>query len=101
MGSTLKVAPAELRSAAAAETAVGGVITGLGVGQVLTAAATAMPGLQSGAACGQAASAVDSAVQAIGNEVGTHANNLNTAAAAYQTSDDESARRLKSAQPAG
>ncbi len=50
-----KVAPAELQSAAAAETAVGGVITGLAVGQLLTAAAAAMPGLQSGAACGQAA----------------------------------------------
>jgi hypothetical protein len=101
VGSVLKVAPAELQSAAAAETAVGGVITGLAVGQLLTAAAAAMPGLQSGAACGQAATVVDSSVQAIGTEVGAHADNLNIAARSYQTADDESARRLKSAQPAG
>ncbi|WKG03854.1 hypothetical protein [Mycolicibacterium sp. HK-90] len=101
MGSALKVAPAALQSAAAAETAVGQAITGLDVGQPLNAAAAAMPGLQSGAASAQVAPIVDGEARAIGGEVGAHANKLGYAAQAYQGTDDTSAGQLNSALPAG
>ncbi|WP_454787735.1 hypothetical protein [Mycolicibacterium lutetiense] len=101
MGSELKVAPAVLRSAAASETAVGEAVTGLQVGQPLSAAAAAMPNLQSGAACGQASSIVESAATAVGGEISAHAGKLTDAASAYQRTDEEYARRLNSALPAG
>lgn len=94
MGSELKVAPAGLRSAAAAEAAVGEAIAGLNVGQPLSAGAAAMPGLQSGAACGQVSSLVDTEAKTLGSEVGAHAGKLRDAADVYQRADDESARRL-------
>src|SRR6476469_3519286 len=99
MGSELKVAPAALRSAAAAETAAGEAVTALAVAQPLSAAAAAMPGLQSGAACGEVSSVVEAAVKAAGSEISAHAGKLTDAANAYQGIDDEYAGRLNSAQP--
>ncbi len=71
------------------------------MGEVLGTAASAMPGLQSGAACGQVSSVLDAAVQAVGSEVGAHGRKLIDAADAYERTDDEYARRLNSAKPAG
>jgi hypothetical protein len=99
MGSELKVVPAELRSAAATETAVGAAIAGLGIRQPLSAAAAAMPGLQSGAACAEISPVVDSAARMVGAEVSAHADKLGTAAGAYERVDGEYADRLNSAQP--
>ncbi|OBG80659.1 hypothetical protein A5733_21380 [Mycobacterium sp. NS-7484] len=101
MGSELKVAPGQLRAAAGTESAVGAAVSGLDVGQPLSAAAAAMPGLQSGAACGQVAPIVDGAAKTVGSEVSAHAGKLTSAADAYQRTDDESARRLNSIKPTG
>lgn len=101
MGSELRVAPAGLRAASAGETAVSRAIAALGVGEVLGTAASAMSGLQSGAACAQVSLVVDAAVQSVGSEVGAHAGKLTDAADAYQRTDDEYARRLDAAKPAG
>lgn len=94
MGSELKVDPAELRSAAAAETAVGAAVAALGLRQPLTAAAGAMPGLRSGAACGEVSPVVDAAAKAVGDELGAHATKLVEAAAVFERVDDASARQL-------
>lgn len=80
---------------------MGAAVSGLDAGQLLSAAAAAMPGLQSGAACGQVAPIVDSAARTVGSEVSAHADQLNSAADAYQRTDDESARRLNSIEPTG
>ncbi|MBU8814575.1 hypothetical protein KL864_01445 [Mycolicibacterium goodii] len=94
MGSPLKVAPGQLRSAAADETAVGAAIGGLGIGDLLSAAVPAVSGLQSGRACVHAAPVVDAAVKAVADEVVAHADRLSQAAAAYERTDGESAHRL-------
>ncbi|MDH6198075.1 phage tail tape-measure protein [Mycobacterium frederiksbergense] len=99
MGAPLKVAPAGLRSAAAAETSVGEFISGLRIGERLASAAAAMPGLQSGAACGEVGPVIDTTAQGVGSEVGAHANKLTYAADAYQRTDEEYARRLNPARP--
>ena len=101
MTTSLKVAPAELQAAGAAEGAVAQTIAGLAVGQALSTAAAGMAGLQSGAACGEVASVFDGAVRETGAEVGAHAEKLSNAAGAYRGTDDEYARRLGSAQPTG
>ncbi|KHO28116.1 hypothetical protein QQ44_00665 [Mycolicibacterium setense] len=94
MGSELKVDPAGLRSAAAAETAVSEAVAALGLGQPLSAAAAAMPGLRSGAACGQVSPVVDGAANALGSDLGAHANKLGHAANVFEQVDDASARQL-------
>ncbi|AKS31932.1 type VII secretion target [Mycolicibacterium goodii] len=94
MGSPLKVAPGQLRSAAAQETEIGAAIGGLGVGDLLSAAAPAVPGLHSGRACAHAAPIVDTAVRAAADEVAAHADGLSRAAAAYQRTDGDEAHRL-------
>jgi len=94
VGSPLKVAPGQLRSAAAEEVALGTAVAALGVGDLLSAAVAALPRLQSGKACGHAAVIVDAAVKAAADEVAAHADKLSAAAAAYEGTDDAQAHRL-------
>jgi len=94
VGSPLKVAPGQLRSAAAEEIAIGEAVAGLGVGQLLGAAVPAVARLQSGRACVQAAPTVDAAAKAAADEVAAHADKLSAAAAAYEGTDDAQAHRL-------
>jgi hypothetical protein len=94
VGSSLKVAPDELRAASANEVAVGEAIGGLGIGDLLSAAVPAMPGLQSGRACAAAAPIVDTAAKAAADEVVAHAGKLLQAVDAYERTDGEYAHRL-------
>ena len=90
----MKVDPEQLRRTAAAERDTSGFITGMQTGQSMTAAGAGLSGLQSAQACQFAGTQFDSAATAIGDELTTHSANLSTAAAEYQQTDEQLARRL-------
>lgn len=95
MAATLRVDPARLRAAAAAEAQVGDSVSRMGVGRSLFDAADGMPGLLSGAACQFAGAIFDAAAGRVRDELSTHSGKLSTAADHYHRADDELGRRLR------
>lgn len=95
MGGTLRVNPDSLRSAAQAQTDVGGYVSGMAVGAAMTGAGTGMSGLLSEGACQFAGSIVDAALSGVHEELTTHSTNLSTAADHYHRMDEELGRRLQ------
>jgi hypothetical protein len=79
VGSTLRVDPARLRAAAAAQAEVGAFVSGMATGQAMTSAADAMPGLASGAAAQFAGTVLDGVAGKVSGELSTHSDRLASA----------------------
>ena len=95
MGGTLRVNPESLRTAARAQTDVGEFVSGLGAAQSLHAAGTGVSGLLSEGACQFTSSIVDSALNAVHEDLTKHSDNLSNAADRYHRMDEEFGRRLR------
>jgi hypothetical protein len=94
MASTLRVDPARLVAAAAAEGDVGKSVSMMAAGSTLSAAAGGVPDLLTGAALQIAASAIDNVSAMINEELTSHADKLTAAAETYRRADDDLGRRL-------
>lgn len=94
MASTLRVDPAGLRAAAAAQADVGAFVSGMGIGQLLRSAANAMSGLRCGEACEGAGTAFDEVGCTVNDELSEHSDRLSAAADRYRDTDNELGRRL-------
>jgi hypothetical protein len=95
VGSTLRVDPARLRAAAAAQAEVGAFVSGMATGQAMTSAADAMPGLASGAAAQFAGTVLDGVAGKVCGELSTHSDRLASAADLYSRADEELGQRLR------
>ena len=83
----LEVDPGVVRAASAAVAAAGHQLASLTVGESLRSAANGVASLQTSGACLQAATAFDNNFSQLSSTVGTLANNLQTAADYYQSTD--------------
>jgi hypothetical protein len=93
MAATLRVDPAQLRSAAAAQAEVSTFVAGMGVGQSM--ARSGMSGLLTEGACQFAGTIFDTAASAVRDELTAHSINLSTAADRYQRMDKDLGRSLR------
>lgn len=93
MTETLNVNPAALRVAASGLSEA--VTSFRGPGNALTAAAGPLSGLDVASACSQVADAIDRQAQSLGTKVTKFADNLTSAAGAYEKGDREAAERVK------
>jgi hypothetical protein len=93
MAATLRVDPAQLRSAAAAQAEVSTFVAGMGVGQSM--ARSGMSGLLTEGACQFAGTIFDTAASAVRDELTAHSINLSTAADRYQRMDEDLGRSLR------
>lgn len=94
MAGALRVNPESLRTAARAQADVGEFVSGLSAGQSLNSAGTGVSGLLSEGACQFASSMVDTALNAVREDLTKHSENLSTAADHYRRMDEEFGRRL-------
>ena len=90
----MRVDPAQLRTAAAAQTEVGTFVSGMAAGQSMTTAGTGMSGLLTEGACQFAGTIFDTATAAVHDELAAHSTNLSSAADQYHRTDEELGRRL-------
>lgn len=95
MGGALRVNPDSLRNVARAQADVGEFVSGLAAGQSLHSASTGVSGLLSEGACQFASSMVDTALNAVREDLTKHSDNLSTAADRYHRMDEEFGRRLR------
>jgi hypothetical protein len=95
MAATLRVDPAQLRSAAAAQAEVSTFVAGMGVGQSMAGACSAMSGLLIERACQLAGTIFDTAASAVRDELTAHSAHLSTAADRYQRMDEDLGRSLR------
>ena len=93
MAATLRVDPAQLRSAAAAQAEVSTFVAGMGVGQSM--ARSGMSGLLTEGACQLAGAIFDTAASAVRDELTAHSAHLSTAADRYQRMDEDLGRSLR------
>lgn len=94
MGGVLRVDPARLRTAAAAQSGVGAYVSGLAAGPSMANAGTGMSGLLVEQACQLAGARFDAAATAVHDELTAHAKNLSAAADRYHRTDGDLGRRL-------
>lgn len=94
MGGVLRVDPARLRTAAAAQSDVGAYVSGMAAGPSLANAGTGMSGLLVEQACQLAGTMFDAAATAVHDELAAHAKKLSAAADRYHQTDGELGRRL-------
>ena len=94
MGGVLRVDPARLRTAAAAQSDVGAYVSSLAAGPSMANAGTGMSGLLVEHACELAAMRFDAAATAVHDELTAHAKNLSTAADSYHHTDGDLGPRL-------
>lgn len=99
MGGTLRVDPARLRTAAAAQTEVGTFVSGMATGQSVATAGTGMSGLLTEGACQFASTMFDTATTAVHEELSAHSTNLSSAADQYHRTDEDLGRRLSKIAP--
>ncbi|MGW4096639.1 type VII secretion target [Mycobacterium sp. NPDC004974] len=95
MGGALRVNPDSLRNVARAQADVGEFVSGLAAGQSLHSASSGVSGLLSEGACQFASSLVDTALNAVHEDLTKHSDNLSTAADRYHRMDEEFGRRLR------
>jgi hypothetical protein len=95
MAGALRVNPESLRTAARTQADVGEFVSSLGAGQSLNSAGTGVSGLLSEGACQFASSMVDTALNAVREDLSKHSENLSTAAEHYRRMDEEFGRRLR------
>ncbi|MFV8051686.1 glycoside hydrolase family 19 protein [Mycobacterium sp. 48b] len=97
MADALNVNPSALREAASA---LSNVSSGFGgPGSVLSAASGPLSGLDVASACSQVADSIDRQAKGLGEKVTTFADNLTSAAKAYEKGDQESADKIKFDEP--
>ena len=94
MGGVLRVDPARLRTAAAAQSDVGAYVSGMAAGPSMANAGTGMSGLLVEQACQLAATMFDAAAAAVHDALAAHATNLSAAADRYHRTDGDLGRRL-------
>ena len=94
MGGVLRVDPARLRTAAAAESDVGAYVSGMAAGPSMADAGAGMSGLFVEQACQLAGTMFDAAATAVHDELAAHAKNLSAAADKYHQTDGDLGRRL-------
>ncbi|MGU3503033.1 type VII secretion target [Mycobacterium sp. C31M] len=90
----LRVDPARLISAAAAEREIGSTVGSLAAGDTLHGAAAGVSQLSIGAAMSAAATAVDQVGAAASRELMAHAGKLSVAADSYRRADEALGQRL-------
>ena len=90
----MRVDPARLRAAAAAQSDVGTYVAAMATGPSMADAGTGMAGLLVEGACRFAGAVFDSAVAAVHDELTAHSMTLSSAADRYQQTDGELGRRL-------
>ena len=94
MGGVLRVDPARLRTAAAAQSDVGAYVSGLAAWPSMANAGTGMSGLLVEQACQLAATMFDAAAAAVHDALAAHATNLSAAADGFHHTDGDPGRRL-------
>ena len=94
MGGVLRVDPARLRTAAAAQSDVGAFVSGLAAGRSMANAGTGMSGLLVEQACHLVGTRFDAVATAVHDELAAHAKNLSAAADRYHQTDGDLGRRL-------
>ncbi|GAB7069807.1 type VII secretion target [Mycolicibacterium hodleri] len=94
MGGVLRVDPARLRTAAAAQNDVGTYVAAMATGPSMADAGTGMAGLLVEGACRFAATMFDTAASAVYEELTAHSTNLSAAADRYHHTDGDLGRRL-------
>jgi hypothetical protein len=95
MNAPLRVDPAQLQAAAAAESDVADGVAGLAPGAALKAAGLGVAGLTSAEACEIFGAAVETALTGVHEELAAHSSNVAKAADRYHRVDGELGQRLR------
>ncbi len=95
----LKVDPTLLRSVASEFGRLGPELSGVRIGDTLSALTGQLGGLQCGAACSAVGSALDQSTKAVSDAYSSFSENLESAAKQYETTDEESKKNIDDKSP--